>query len=88
LGDGDFRLVCFETKTAAAEVFARWVVAVFQRQGEAMNYYTLPNFNGDDYDEDDRAPMTADQQASHNQRMVEETAIIQQSPVEVAGLTW
>jgi hypothetical protein len=57
-------------------------------QGEAMNYYTLPNFNGDDYDEDDRAPMTADQQASHNQRMVEETAIIQQSPVEVAGLTW
>lgn len=53
-----------------------------------MSYYTLPGFNGDDYDEDDRDPMTADQQTAHDQRKAEEAAIIQQSPVEVAGLTW
>ncbi len=53
-----------------------------------MNYYTPPNFHGDDYDETDHAPLSAEQQAAHDQRKAEEAALIQQSPVEVAGLTW
>jgi len=52
--------------------------------------YLPRNFDEDNYFGEDveLAPFTKEQQVAHDQRKAEEDAIIQQSPAEVAGLTW